>query len=116
MKKLGIALTFVVAVGFCVVAEAGDNPGLADLFRTVDPAVVEITTVQQVVADTGPSRRVAAGSIGSGFLISADGRIMTAAHVVQVADSITVKYITGDEVPARVLASDLSADVALIQA
>ncbi len=41
---------------------------------------------------------------------------MTAAHVVQVADKITVRYITGEEVPARVIASDPSTDVALIQA
>jgi len=116
MKQLGIVFTFTMLVGLCAVAGADENAGLADLFREVDAAVVEITTVQQVAADSGPSRRVAAGSIGSGFLISSDGRIMTAAHVVQVADKITVKFVTGEEVAARVLASDPSADVALIQA
>ncbi len=110
-------LLFVIltASSFTTAAEEGAR-SLAELFRAVDPSVVEIMTVQQVVADQGPARRVAAGSQGSGFLISSDGRIMTAAHVVQVADKITVKFVTGDEVPARVLASDPSSDVALIQA
>ncbi len=116
MKNFSILLTFVLAAWSGNAAAAEDAGSLAELFRSVDPSVVEITTIQQVVADQGPSRRVAAGSIGSGFLISSDGRIMTAAHVVQVADKITVKFVTGDEVPARVLASDPSADVALIQA
>lgn len=115
--KLARILLFAVLTAHTVNAAAEDDASsLSDLFRAVDPAVVEITTVQQVAADQGPSRRVAAGSIGSGFLISSDGRIMTAAHVVQVADKITVKFVTGEEVPARVLASDPSADVALIQA
>ncbi len=116
MKHLTTLLTFVLAAWSGNAAAAENTGSLAELFRLVDSSVVEITTIQQVVADQGPSRRVAAGSIGSGFLISSDGRIMTAAHVVQVADTITVKFVTGDEVPARVLASDPSADVALIQA
>ena len=116
MRLVKILLFVVLTAQTFTAAAEEDAPSLPDLFRAVDPAVVEITTVQQVVADQGPSRRVAAGSIGSGFLISSDGRIMTAAHVVQVADKITVKFVNGDEVPARVLASDPSADVALIQA
>jgi len=115
--KFARILLFAVLTAHTINAAAEDDASsLSDLFREVDPSVVEITTVQQVVADQGPARRVSAGSQGSGFLISSDGRIMTAAHVVQVADKITVKFVTGDEVPARVLASDPSADVALIQA
>lgn len=115
--KLTRSLVFVVLTAQSVTTAAQEEArSLAELFRAVDPSVVEITTVQQVVADQGPARRVAAGSQGSGFVISSDGRIMTAAHVVQVADTITVKFVDGSEAPARVLASDPSADVALIQA
>ena len=103
---LGLAVPFL--------ATAAD-PVLPELFLEVDPAVVEIATVQQVVADQGPARRVSSGSLGSGFLISADGQIMTAAHVVQVADQLSVRFVTGDVVTARVVASDPSADVALIK-
>jgi serine protease Do len=106
----------MIALATARPAPATESPTIAELFPKIDQAVVEITTVQQVVADQGPARRVAAGSLGSGFLISGDGRIMTAAHVVQVADEISVRYVTGDVATARVLASDPSADVALIQA
>jgi S1-C subfamily serine protease len=41
---------------------------------------------------------------------------MTAAHVVQVADQLSVRFVTGDVVTARVVASDPSSDVALIKA
>ena len=49
---------------------AGDAPTVADLFPVVDHGVVEISTVQQTVADQGPARRVSSGELGSGFLIS----------------------------------------------
>ena len=116
MKSITRLLTLVLAAMVTPSLAAEDSRSLSELFRAVDPAVVEITTVQQVAADQGPARRVKSGALGSGFLISADGRIMTAAHVVQVADEVTVRFVTGDEVKARVLASDPGADVALIQA
>ena len=95
---------------------AADGPPISELFLQVDSAVVEIATVQQVVADQGPARRVSSGALGSGFLISADGQIVTAAHVVQVADEVTVRFVTGDVVTAKIVASAPSADVALIKA
>ena len=95
---------------------AADEPTISELFLEVDPAVVEIATVLQVVAGQGPARRVSTGALGSGFLISADGAIVTAAHVVQVADEVSVRFVTGDVVTAKIVASDPSADVALIKA
>jgi S1-C subfamily serine protease len=89
---------------------------ISELFLEVDSAVVEISTVKRVAADRGAARKVEAGSLGSGFLISSDGRIMTAAHVVQVADEVSVRFATGDVVTARIVASDPGSDVALIQA
>jgi len=44
-----------------------------------------------------------------------DGKVMTAAHVVQTADEIKVEFSDGKKVPARVVASSPSADVALLQ-
>jgi S1-C subfamily serine protease len=95
---------------------AAEGPTISELFQKVDGAVVEIATVQQVVADQGPARRVSSGGLGSGFLISADGQIVTAAHVVQVADEVSVRFVTGDVVRAAVVASAPDADVALIKA
>jgi S1-C subfamily serine protease len=104
-------ITIAVAPG-----TAADGPTIPELFLEVDGAVVEIATVQQVVADQGPARRVSSGGLGSGFLISADGLIVTAAHVVQVADEVSVRFITGDVVTAKIVASARNADVALIKA
>lgn len=53
--------------------------------------------------------------LGSGVLISADGRVMTAAHVVQAADEVLVEFSDGLRVASRVLASETKADVALLQ-
>jgi S1-C subfamily serine protease len=116
MKISRSILFLLIAVGVTLSAEATEEPTIAELYQEVDPAVVEIAVVQQMVADQGPARRVSSGALGSGFLISADGHIMTAAHVVQVADEVSVRFVTGDNVKAKVLAADRGADVALIQA
>ena len=49
------------------------------------------------------------------MLISADGKIMTAAHVVQVTDAIAVEFLGGESVTARVVASEPAADLSLLQ-
>jgi S1-C subfamily serine protease len=48
-------------------------------------------------------------------LISADGKVMTAAHVVHAMDEIAVEFIGGETVRARVVASEPAADLSLIQ-
>src|SRR5262245_15972116 len=85
---------------------------LRDLFRKVVPSVVVIRAKGRDVAAGGATRY---GEIGSGVLISPDGQIMTAAHVVHAVDEVTVEFIGGDKIPARILASDPGADLAMIQ-
>src|SRR5436309_3064206 len=53
--------------------------------------------------------------IGSGVLVSPDGKVMTAAHVVQAMDEITVEFLGGETVPAHVIASEPAADLSLLQ-
>jgi S1-C subfamily serine protease len=113
LTKILVQIAMTVAVTPCV---AEDGPTISELFPKVDGAVVEIATVEQVVADEGPARRVSSGGLGSGFLISAEGLIVTAAHVVQVADDVSVRFVTGDVTSAKVIASARNADVALIKA
>ena len=50
----------------------------------------------------------------SGVLISPDGTILTAAHVVDAMDDITVEFAGGDTVRARVIASEPGADLSLL--
>jgi serine protease Do len=53
--------------------------------------------------------------LGSGVLISNDGRVLTAAHVVQTADVASVEFANGEVIVARVIGSDVQSDVALLQ-
>jgi S1-C subfamily serine protease len=53
--------------------------------------------------------------VGSGVLVSADGKVVSAAHLVQTADTVDVEFTGGTVVKARVVATDAAADVALLQ-
>jgi len=54
-------------------------------------------------------------SLGSGFIISADGYILTNAHVVDSADEVVVKLTDKREFKAKVIGADKRTDVALIK-
>ncbi len=56
-----------------------------------------------------------ANSLGSGFIISADGEILTNAHVVDGADEIIVKLADNSEKTAKVIGLDKASDVALLK-
>jgi S1-C subfamily serine protease len=81
---------------------------VGEVFRRVNPSVVIIRARWKEV-----SGRVS--EVGSGFLVSADGKIITAAHVVQTADDITAEFLGGETIPAKVVASEPEADVALLE-
>lgn len=60
-------------------------------------------------------RRSEPKSLGSGFVISSDGYILTNAHVVETADEITVKLNDKREYAAEVIGTDRKTDIALIK-
>jgi len=93
------------------------SQSLSELFKKVRGSVVVIATEESMpaVRDEQGNTKTASG-LGSGFLISTDGKIMTAAHVVHLADRIVVRFADGEVVPARVVSSVPTADVALLQA
>ncbi len=62
-----------------------------------------------------PSPRFEQNSLGSGFIVSADGYILTNAHVVENADEITVKLNDKREFKAKVIGTDRRTDVGLIK-
>jgi S1-C subfamily serine protease len=95
---------------------AADRPSLAELFDRVDPSVVEIATIQETTPDDGPTKKARAGGLGSGFLISDDGIIMTAAHVVQMAEDVAVRWANGEVSKATIISSNPNVDVAIIRA
>src|SRR6266851_1212602 len=63
----------------------------------------------------GPGPRSESRSLGSGFILSADGYIMTNAHVVDSADEINVRFTDKREFKAKVIGADKRTDVALIK-
>ncbi len=88
---------------------------LADVFERVESSVVTIVTTQRTGQVDESGTTVAQEGIGSGVLVSDDGKILTASHVIQTADALVVRFHNGSVVPARILSSVPSADVALIQ-
>jgi putative serine protease PepD len=63
----------------------------------------------------GPPSQSQATAAGSGSVIDGQGRILTAAHVVQGASSIKVSFQDGTTRTARVLGADQSTDIALLK-
>jgi S1-C subfamily serine protease len=88
------------------------NEGSLDirsLLAKVSPSVVSIELGQ---AGQGGVLDVGAGS---GVVISADGMVLTNAHVVAGADTITVKTASGQELPANLVGSAPNNDIALVK-
>ena len=93
----------------------GDDLPIVDVFARVHGSVVTLHTIE-----TGPS--LSAGGqvssetgVGSGTLISAEGEILTAAHVVQTVDAVVVEFFDGTSVTGRVVSSDPVSDLALVK-
>jgi serine protease Do len=62
-----------------------------------------------------PEPEAKAKSMGSGFIISRDGYILTNNHIIEKAESIQVKLPTGKEYEAKVIGRDTRTDIALIR-
>lgn len=88
---------------------------LRDLFNRTNPSVVVIRTLEKKVSPSAQNGLVSWPGLGSGVLISSDGKILTAAHVVQAADHVAVEFVDGKRISARVIASYPRADVAMLQ-
>lgn len=116
--------------------QARELPDFADLVERHGAEVVNISTTSAVKAESGvapnipeddpmfdffrryipqPIPKGEGQSLGSGFIIGADGYIMTNAHVVAAADEITVTLNDKREFKAKVIGSDKRTDVALIK-
>jgi serine protease Do len=89
-----------------------DDPAF-DLFRRFAPK--PFPGVPSVPGVPGVPREFANKSLGSGFIISPDGHILTNAHVVDGADEVVVKLADKRELKAKVIGTDKRTDVALIK-
>jgi len=85
---------------------------LAALFERVSPAVVSIQATK--INKAKPQRRFET-VVGSGLVIERDGQVLTNAHVVDGAASVSVTLDSGAKTPARVLGMDTVTDLALLR-
>ncbi|NHR07093.1 DegQ family serine endoprotease [Chromobacterium haemolyticum] len=138
VKKLIVSAMLAASImaGSAPAAMAAELPDFSQIVSNEGKAVVNISTkstVREVSNDLpeGMSgdpffeffRRFAPpraqerqeSSLGSGFIISADGYVLTNAHVVARADEITVKLTDKREYKAKVIGSDARTDVALLK-
>jgi S1-C subfamily serine protease len=110
MKRLVASLVMVGVVGWLAPDSQAQTPG--EVFRKVAPSVVVIRAKGRDISARGQSRFA---ETGSGVLITQDGKVMTAAHVVHTMDEISVEFLGGETVKARVVASEPAADLSLLQ-
>lgn len=90
----------------------GQAQDVSLLFEQLDPTVVTIEVIEYKIKNQQLST---AGGLGSGVIISSDGLILTAAHVVESANEVLVKLQNGTSFSADVLSSSSAADIALIK-
>jgi serine protease Do len=108
-------LVMLTAVTCIVARPASSTEDLAQVFRQVSEAVVVVRTTERTVLRGSHGRQVSVEGLASGVLVSADGKVVTAAHVVQTADTVIVEFADHSSVAAEVVASEPAADVALLQ-
>ncbi|WP_372833024.1 trypsin-like peptidase domain-containing protein, partial [Pontibacterium sp.] len=144
MHSTRIFLISFVTLIWTSLAQAASLPDFKDLVKDTSPAVVNISTVQAAAEsgqgplgqfrgpngeeipeifrhffqmpdmDKGPRRKIPQ-SLGSGFIISDDGYILTNHHVVDGADKVIVRLSDRRELEAEVVGSDKRADIALLK-
>lgn len=143
MKQLLVAF-FLTVFPVLAQADSRGLPDFTELVEKQGPAVVNISTTQSVRSSgrnaqpfpfdesdpmyeffrrfiprqpgiPGVPRDYESRSLGSGFVISADGYLLTNAHVVDSADEILVRLTDKREFKARVIGTDKRTDVALIK-
>ncbi len=129
----------------CVIAlqAFADLPDFSGYVEELSPTVVNISTTRTVkgVAPGGPpltfggpdaqefneiiqrffgqnfpnAPEYDTESLGSGFIVSEDGYVLTNNHVIQGADSIVVGLSDGEDYPAKVIGTDPTSDLALLK-
>jgi len=145
MRLMWLSLATAILLLAQTVAAQARLESLAPLVDKISPAVVNITTTTLIEGQAGPRGIVPEGSpfedffrefqdrnggeenrprrsnaLGSGFVISEDGFIVTNNHVIAEADEILIEFFPGDgqpkkELPAKVIGTDEKTDIALLK-
>jgi S1-C subfamily serine protease len=115
-RAVSAALAAVLVLALAHATRAAEPaPALEDLFEAVNGSVVLVRTFEHMRVARDGVALVPVTDLGSGVLISKAGDVLTAAHLVQVADVVRVEFADGTGVGAKVVASDPAADLALLR-
>jgi serine protease Do len=135
---LALALGMSLALTQAIRADAFGAPeSFAELAEQISPSVVNITTSAMVAGNAADGPMVPEGSpfedffkdfadpdnnqprrseaLGSGFVISEDGYIVTNNHVIEGADEIEIEFFGGKKLPAKLVGTDTKTDIALLK-
>ncbi|WP_109564819.1 Do family serine endopeptidase [Jannaschia seohaensis] len=136
---VAVTASGLLIVGSLSAAAQGRPDTFADLVDKVANSVVNITTNTSVtVAGPGPNSgnpledffeefrdrnrqgepdrpRRRGSALGSGFVISEDGYIVTNNHVIENADEIMIEFFSGEELEAELVGTDPNTDIALLK-
>ena len=136
---LALVLGFGLSLAPAQDAQAFGAPeSFAELAQQFSPAVVNITTSSLIAAPADGGPMVPEGSpfqdffddfnqpggnggaqrseaLGSGFVVSEDGYIVTNNHVIEGADEIEIEFFTGERLKAKLVGSDPKTDIALLK-
>ncbi|WP_409523725.1 DegQ family serine endoprotease [Nitrincola sp. MINF-07-Sa-05] len=145
MKKMSFALGLTLLILLTPLVASAALPDFKSLVREASPAVVNISTIPKTISsDSGPGspfdqfdgqevpeifrhffrgfpenaprqQRPSPRSLGSGFIISEDGYVLTNHHVIQDAEKVIVRLNDRRELEAEVVGSDPRSDVALLK-
>lgn len=140
-----LVLSAALVLGQALSADARGAPeSFADLSESISPSVVNITTSTTVAASVEDAPQVPPGSpfedffkdfldrngngngnggnkprrseaLGSGFVISEDGYIVTNNHVIDKADEIEIEFFSGKRLEAKLIGTDPKTDIALLK-
>ena len=144
VRRWVLATASVLVLGWQSLAVASDLPDFTELVEEASPAIVNISTRQKVSSQPvagmqgmpdlegmppmfreffersfpqapAPREREAPQSLGSGFIISRDGYVLTNNHVVADADEIFVRLSDRREMQAELVGADPRSDLALLK-
>ncbi len=111
-------IRFIILLALILISypwRSSESRSMADLFKEVDGSVTVVVALHKVSSVPAGIQQTMGLNVGSGVLVSKSGKVITAAHLVNTADQIKVKFSNGDVVGARVTASAPFADVSLLQ-
>ncbi|CAN5537858.1 trypsin-like peptidase domain-containing protein [soil metagenome] len=87
----------------------------ADIFEQVNPAVVTVINEVQFAGGMLSESGIIPAGVGTGFIISEDGYIVTNNHVVEGSDILRIIYADGSAVEGNLIGTDSRTDLALIK-